>query len=325
MPTADAPLPSLEALTAGLGAALNGAAPGPVRVLARRPNPVDATFPSEVVTCRAGGEELRLLCKYAAGRNHDAHGHRGGVGYEAEVYRQVLGRVPGSAPRFFGSAADAATGGRWLAVEYLDGAVQIHRVPGRGALGEAARWLGRFHAATAAGNAFRPPGFLKVYDAAYYRGWARRTVEYAGPLGEHFPWLGALCSRFAEHGPRLLGSAPAVIHGEFYPANVLVHRGQVYPVDWESAAWGPGEVDLAALTEGWPEEAGRRCADEYRQARWPGGAPAGWGEALAAARLYWELRWLGDRPEWTVHEATRERFDGLRAAGERLGLLGPGD
>jgi hypothetical protein len=314
----------LLAFTAGLTTALNshGAVRGPVRVLARRPNLLAATSPSEVVTCRVnGGEELRLLCKYAAGRNHDAHGHRGGVGYEAEVYRQVLGRVPAPVPRFFGAPTDAATGERWLVVEYLDGAVGVDAAPERGALGEAARWLGRFHAATQARFASRPPAFLKVYDAEYYRGWARRTVEFAGPLGEHFPWLRALSSRFAALCPVLVGSAPPVIHGECYPANVLFYRGQVYPVDWESAAVGPGEVDLAALTEGWPAEAVRHCEDEYRQARWPGGAPAGWQRTLAAARLYWGFRWLGDRPEWTTHESTRERFDELRAAGERLGLL----
>ncbi len=323
MPPAEAaPYPSLEALTAGLTAALNGAARGPVRVLARRPNPLAATFPSEVVTCRAGGgAELQLLCKYAAGRDHSAHGHRGGVSYEAEVYRRVLARVPAAGPRFFGAPADPATGERWLVVEYLDGAVWVDEASGRGALAEAARWLGRFHAATGDRNAFRPPAFLKVYDAEYYLGWARRTVEFAGPLAQELPWLGALRSGLAALCPVLLGAPPAVIHGEFYPANVLFHRGRACPVDWESAAWGPGEIDLAALTEGWPAEYVRRCEDEYRQARWPGAAPAGWERALAAARLYLAFRWLGDRPEWTVHAATRERFDELRAAGERLGLL----
>jgi len=48
----------------------------------------------------------------------------------------------------------------------------------------------------------------------------------------------------------LLTSPPTLIHGEFYAKTVLVRRGKLFMVDWESAAIGPGEVDLAALTEG---------------------------------------------------------------------------
>ena len=45
------------------------------------------------------------------------------------------------------------------------------------------------------------------------------------------------------NGPR----APA--HGEFTPHNVLWQGGRAVPIDWESAAFGAGEVDLAVLLD----------------------------------------------------------------------------
>src|SRR5438552_1397274 len=88
------PFPGLADLTARLAAVLDGqgAARGALTVIEREQSPYASTFPTEVVTCRtAAGATLRLFCKYAAGRNHHhAHGHRGGVAYEARVYRNVL-------------------------------------------------------------------------------------------------------------------------------------------------------------------------------------------------------------------------------------------
>jgi thiamine kinase-like enzyme len=102
---------------------------------------------------------------------------------------------------------------------------------------------------------------------------------------------------------------------------VLVRGGQVYPVDWESAAIAAGEIDLASLTEKWPADIVRQLERDYQQARWPAGAPASFAQTLAAARLYLHLRWLGDRPSWTSGERESWRFDHLRSAGEQLGLI----
>ena len=55
-----------------------------------------------------------------------------------------------------------------------------------------------------------------------------------------------------------------VIHGEFYPKNVLIHDGIVCPIDWESTAISVGEIDLAALTENWSEEIVQQCKIEYQ-------------------------------------------------------------
>ena len=58
-------------------------------------------------------------------------------------------------------------------------------------------------------------------------------------------------------------------------------------VDWETAGFGPGEIDLAMLTAGgWPHETCRVAEQAYAAARWPEGEPDGFAETLAAAQLY---------------------------------------
>jgi hypothetical protein len=108
-------------LTAGLVETFgDGAAPGPVTVLDRSPNDPASTFPSEVVSCRlADGRGLQALCKYEAGRNHNALDHRGGVAYEDAVYWDVLGPVPVTAPRLYGTQTEGLTGDIWLVIEYV--------------------------------------------------------------------------------------------------------------------------------------------------------------------------------------------------------------
>jgi len=314
--------PPLSALTAGLASVLkaDGARNGPVAVLGREPNPYASSYASEIVTCRCGAEELRLYCKYSAGGHGDTgYGLWGGVGYEAEVYRQVLSPAGAVTPRFYGTHTDAATGETWLVLQYLVESERIHRYPE--SLPQAARWLGLFHAGQEERLARSPVPFLRAYDAAFYAGWARRTALFARPLQRRFPWLGRLCERFEEATALLLAPPLPVIHGEFYPGNILLHRGRVYPIDWESAAVAAGEIDLASLTERWPAAVAGCCEAEYRRARWPEEVPADYRRKLAAARLYLAFRWLGERPDWTTDDSDAWRFEQLRLAGEELGLL----
>jgi hypothetical protein len=104
------PLPDSQMLTPSLNAIFSGnhSPEDHITVLARQPNSYASTFPSEVVTCQlAQGSELRLLCKYTAGHSHNSYGHRGGVSYEAEVYRHVLQPLQVPTPTFYGVHTDA--------------------------------------------------------------------------------------------------------------------------------------------------------------------------------------------------------------------------
>ncbi len=144
MPTSITELPNLQTLTHGINSMFNDdkAIEDQVTVLAREPNSYASTFPSEIVTCQlADGSELRLLCKYMAGHNHNAYGHRGGTTYEAEVYRQLLQPLPISTPTFYGAHKDAITGEMWFILEYFNKTSRVEDSSDPAVMREAARWL----------------------------------------------------------------------------------------------------------------------------------------------------------------------------------------
>jgi aminoglycoside phosphotransferase (APT) family kinase protein len=315
-------VPDTDVLAAGLSEVISGGTEG-VRVTARKLLG-HGTFPSEVVTCRLpDGTQRRLFCKYGASSIVHVHGHRGGVGYEAEVYRSLLHPGLVGTPPFRGARTAPDTGQAWLVLDYLDGCVRLHQAADPGeAMRRAADWIGWFHAARELAPGSRPPAGLIVYDTAYYAGWVRRTAEYARPFGDRFPWLPGVCERYtAEVIPFLLREPLTVIHGEYYPKNILLHEGVIYPVDWESTAVAPGEIDLVSMTEGWPAAIVDECERAYRAARWPGGVPAGFGRRLAAARMYWAFRWLGWRPERATAELWEKYLDQARTGATQLGLI----
>lgn len=318
MPVPPSAFPELPALAEGLTAVFRDV--GPVTIVARAPNRQVSTAASDVITCRLGdGRELRLLCKYG-GPPARSHGYRGGVPYEAVVYETVLRPAAVPTAQFHG-AYESPAGETWLVLEFLDRAVRLTHSADPGVHRAAARWIGRFHALTAARLANEPLPALNVHDPDYYRGWAQRTAEYAGPWRRRLPWLDDLCARFADRADWLAAAPPAVIHGEFYPKNILVDEDTAYPVDWESAAVAAGEIDLASLTENWSEAAARECEQEYCAARWPGGAPVDFPRRLAAARMYWVFRWLGWQPDRLDTKSCARYFAQLHAAGVQLGLI----
>lgn len=315
--------PSNQQLATALSAALVSLDEGPraAHVLERRPLEVAGSSPAEVLTCRPDrGEVFQLFCKYSTCSGRRPDGMRGGVAYEAAVYRDLLAPRDADTPRFYGAYSDPTTSIDYLFLAYLDGASYVNQGAGSAIMTRAAKWLGRFQADLAASVA-APPAYLSRYDERAYASWARRAARFAAPILGQFAWLDELCNRFAQVAPPLLLAEPALIHGEFYPLNVLVHQGTIMPVDWESAAIAAGEIDLASLTESWSDEISSRCEAAYATARWPGGTPQDFQRRLDAARLYLQLRWLGDRPEWTLSERLRPRFAAARLLGERLGLL----
>lgn len=324
MQNAQSQLPDPGVMEAGLASVLgrNGDGPDRVTVLDRRPNVQTSTYPSEMVTCRLpDGTVLELLCKYGALGEEDSYGHRGGVPYEAEVYRHILRPGKSAVPRFYGVYPDGAAGRIGLIIEYLDGSLRLQHAADPLAIRKAARWIGEFHREHENVVTSREMLFLKTYDAKYYEGWARRTALFAAQLHPRYPWVPTLCEHFQSVGGALLSAPPTVIHGEYYPKNILVHQESIYPIDWESAAISAGEIDLASLVERWPSEVAHECELEYTSVRWPDGPPHDFKLTLAWAQLYLHFRWLGDRPEWTADERWRWRFEAMRSLGNQLGLI----
>jgi hypothetical protein len=323
-------LPDTQTLAEGLACVLGGAdlPADRIKILRRLANPSARTFPSEIVTYqRSGGGEAQVFCKYMTRLNEDHrdHGSRGGVLYEALVYERVLRSCSLSAPYCYGTYVDSVHGSSWLVLEHVAGGVELGLTTEATAMKQAAAWAGRFHALAEKRLPAAPLPFLTRYDAAYYAGWARRTAEYAGPWQRRFPWLDALCRRFEDVAAELAAAPACIIHGEYYPHNILCRKGAIFPIDWESAALAVGEIDLAALTDDWSADVVGPCERAYRQARWPegtpDGAPDGLDGRLARARLFLRFRWLGDHPGSLLAEDASLRLEELGSAARRLGLL----
>lgn len=312
--------PDLALLGRGLNTVIgaNGSNCGRVTIVHRGPVIYASTYPSEVVKCRIGARgELKLYCKYRGGVHCDRYGHHRGVPYETEVYRRVLQPLPFSVPKFYGSYEDDT----WLILGYVERSLRLAKGPQPETIVRAAEWIGRFHAANEARVSLSTLSFVNRYNSEYYLGWMRRTSLFAASLHQRFPWLRTLSECFEESFDILLSAAPTVVHGEYYPHNILVSRRVIYPIDWESAAIAAGEIDLATLTEAWNPEIVCLCELAYRRARWPHSSPGDFQRRLAAARLYLCFRWLGEQPGWTLSENNQFYFEQMHSLGKQLGLI----
>jgi phosphotransferase family enzyme len=288
--------PSSERLSAGLNAVFrnNGSNGGGVTVLRRQPNRFESTFASEIVTCRLGANgKIRVFCKYGTSNFDRAFGHRGGVSYEAAVYSKVLAPLHTSTPRFHGVYKEKRSNQTWLMIEYLKEASRdVSKT--NDAVVHAARWIGRFHAVNEKRISSKQLAFLRTYDTDYYAGWARRAKRLFGRRRTERLWLPDVCAKFEQLIPYLLRARRTVIHGEYYPTNIIYQNGVSRPADWQSAAIAVGQIDLAALTQNWPRRMVNRLTGEYIKARWPTGAPEHFDRLFGIARVYMTLRWLGD-------------------------------
>ena len=301
-----------------------GAASTFVDIVDCKANINTSRFESRIVTCRMRDDlHLRLLCKYHDIESYTdyGHGHRGGVLYEADVYRDILEPLPITTPPFFGRYFDPERKRGLLVIGYLDDALRINKSADPKGIVKAAHWIGRFHALNEQRVSEFDQSSLIRYDAEFYVGWALRTGAYAKDLHKNYPWLRSLCEAFVELVPRFAQRPRTIIHGEYVVKNVLLSDGVVYPVDWESAAIGQGEIDLAMLTDGWPEDVVDECKTAYREARWPDGSNTLCAEALEIAVIYTQLRWMGDWPQTTCDKAQQFRFERMRQAAERMQLI----
>jgi aminoglycoside phosphotransferase (APT) family kinase protein len=319
------PPPALSELLSALApiCAAAGISGSPLSAVRREENEYARSYLSEVVVCCfADGNERRLFLKYMTtlGEHHRDHGMRGGPAYEANVYRLLLrDRIR---PAFYGLHT-SATGAMWLILEWLEDTVPMDLAEDEDAIFKSATWLGKFHAAQEIIVAAQPPPGVRVCDAGFYRGWARRTNEFAGEWHSREPWLAGVCADFDRCVGALLASPATLVHGEFYPHNILYRDGEIFTVDWESAAIGAGEIDLASLAEGWGEETEDECERRYRAARWPGGAPEAFSRTLAAAHVYTHMRWMGEHPAWRENEDEAQyQLGELRRWAERFAGVG---
>ena len=174
-------------------------------------------------------------------------------------------------PRHLGRYVDEQTGWTWLLLEHVDECRPLRRR--HDLMAQTAGWLGEFHSRSQSVLRAGTPEFLRDWGAEHYLRFVRRTAQFARPLAGEYPWVFELCDRMTEPFELLLSRPRTLVHGEFTVHNVLVQQDRIRPVDWESAAASAGEIDLAALVEGWPEDSRDECVAAYCRSRWRDSAP----------------------------------------------------
>ena len=230
---------------------------------------------------------------------------------EPAVYRRLLG-PSGIGPRCVGSGED------WIVVERIDGQ-PLWQIGEGDTWVTVARWLAQLHDRLADAETSGLP--LVRHDATLAMRWRRRARDRGAP--------DSVLAAHERACARLLELPPTLIHGDLYASNVLVGAAPspptgrfdsiddvgVWPVDWELAGVGPGVLDVAALTAGWPDDSPVRAAMEsaYLGATAVGqSSPPLCLNDVAAARLYLCVQWLGSPAVWTPPE--QHRHDWLAEA-----------
>lgn len=284
---------------------------GAVTLASRRPNAYFSSSPSEIVTLDVPGSGRRaLFLKYDRAAPDAEPRCRQGVAYCSRVHERVVCRLPLPSVPCLGAVGIGGPPVTVIVSEHLTGALRVNEAPDESGVVAAAEWCGRLHAWGATRRNDPTLSFLVRYDLDYYRAWSRRARALAAAVGFESESFEAICGGFEAGAPRLAAAERTTIHGEFGPQNILWRAGLVYPVDWESAAFGAGAIDLAALLFAWPTETVRRSIDAYWRAR-EAAVPTGFDAEFAAATAYTALRWLPvpggrDDPRWLAALARLE-------------------
>jgi|tagenome__1003787_1003787.scaffolds.fasta_scaffold20944551_2 aminoglycoside phosphotransferase (APT) family kinase protein len=316
-----------DALAASVGARR-------VHSLRRRPYRYATSAPlEEVVVQLDDGEERAFIYKDLA-RDRllgDARQAKPEFLYEPrreiETYRGILDAA-GVGPRCLAAAAEPDTGRCWLLIERAPG-VEVWQVGEPEVWDEVAGWLAGFHRRFRGREeelrAANP--YLLEHSEDWYRSWRDRATAALSESAD--PRAGRLVQaleRYEDAAEPLADLPRTLIHGEFYPANVLVDRDAqpmgIRPVDWEMAAIGTGLTDLAAFVSGWGAADRERLTGAYFTAWGEGGPSEAASTQLRHCRLHVALQWIGWSPHWRPPpEHARDWLSEAVELAEELDLL----
>ncbi len=247
---------------------------------------------------------------------------------EITAYREILGHAELGTATFYGAITEPRIGRFWILLERVPG-VPLWQVGDFESWKQVARWLARAHHRLARlvpeGDELRS---LLRYDGEFYRLWPSRALRLASAESRHE--IKRIAARYDVVVERLLELPVTLIHGEFFPSNVLVQETasglRICAIDWEMAGSGPGLLDLAALTGGnWTDEQKDALASSYYQELVAGGGcPLQqdiFRSGLDACRLHLCMQWLGWSRSWSPPpEHARNWLAEARELAERLGL-----
>jgi aminoglycoside phosphotransferase (APT) family kinase protein len=243
-----------------------------VRELNRKECEATESFHSERLHVELdGGESIRVFLKDLDPAHQTeiarkvrepslVSGHR-----ELQMYQAILSRLQRlGTPRLYAVRWEPERGIYWLFLEDT-GTSRLRECRNFARWIPAAQWAARFHAACRS-LAHSLTSFLPVYNEEHYRRCAERVEQILpgleledrrliGQALEHYmgriEWLSAL--------PR------TVIHGQYFGRNIMLRRRNrermIAVIDWETAALGPGLIDLVSFTSG-------KWTDEQRRTMW---------------------------------------------------------
>lgn len=177
---------------------------------------------------------------------------------ERTVYRDILPRLPLTAPRYYGSWVDEPFG--WLFVEDVGQDRYSEEEPEHLAL--AARWVAILHAQATQIPAARslpdggPARYLQHLRSARKK--IRRSIRirrYRRSEAERLAAVLSLCDSIEAKWARVEaacdGSPSTVVHGDFRAKNGYLRQNsdglEILPIDWETAGWGPPAADLTRI------------------------------------------------------------------------------
>lgn len=122
-----------------------------------------------------------------------------------------------------------------VVIEYVDGSTDIPSSAIPGAVDQMATFLANLHAV---GPASHDLSFLATLDERI-----DRLLHRPAGIPNAIPMLAALAARW----PLAHRNAPVLLHGDFWPGNVIWNDGQIAAVlDWEDAILGDPLFDVAS-------------------------------------------------------------------------------
>jgi hypothetical protein len=226
---------------------------------------------------------------------------------EIKTYQEILAPNRLGTAHFYGAVVRPDEDRYWLFLEKVSG-LRLCQVRDYSAWLRAARWLAYLHCRFAGeSDTLNRSVPLLGYDAAFYRLWLERVETFQSVGLRQSVWE-PLVVNYERAIERLIRLPSTLIHGEFYASNILVQETRegcrICPVDWETAAVGPGLIDLAALTSGaWSERERTEMAAAYHDALLSEGMPGfSLNELLLAlddCRLHLAFRWSGWAADWS--------------------------
>ena len=296
----------------------------PIDGIERRLNDYHSSFAIEEITVLfAGGKRLPLILKNLSpdALLEYARQIRPHFSYRSDreivVYRDILAGAGLGTPMCYGALHDAERRRYWLLLEKVAG-YPLAKTGEFAAWCEAARWLADLHCRFAdVADHQDIAAKLLEYNEDFFHAWIDRAELFcslrARTAGSRPP-IRRLADQCRRAVRKICDLPQTFIHGEFYASNILIgrcgDRTRICPIDWETAAIGPGLLDVAALVAGqWTADERTELAlayfDALRRPMNPYSNYDDFAQALRCCRLFLAIKWLGWSSDWQAPDEHR--------------------